>query len=123
MLSAMRAAYLPIEFTDLEVEPIGCSVVVFRRMGRMSVWSAGDADHRRTQHFLVERISGLHFADDGAVSIFGGFDAFDGVVHVRIEFLAHGIDTDEALLRERLPKLFADQLETFAVAGIGGVVR
>jgi hypothetical protein len=63
----------------------------------------------------MESVSGLQLADDRAVGKLGGLNAFDRMMLVRIELLAHRFDPGKTLLRQSVPQLPANQLKSFAV--------
>ena len=74
----------------------------------------GDANHRGTQNFAVKNVTGLQFFENGVVGLIRGFDALDSVMKVRVEALAFGFDFLQALLREHVEHLLANQLEAGA---------
>src|SRR5271156_1359499 len=68
----------------------------------------GDAHHRGAQHATVKHVAGLKFREHRAIGFCRGFDALDGVMKMRVEWLAGGFDALEALFRERVPELAMD---------------
>lgn len=59
--------------------------------------SRRDANHGRANDAALKNVSGLQLSGHGALGMFGGLDAFDGVVGVRIEILADGFHALETL--------------------------
>ena len=69
----------------------------------------------------MKHVARLQFVDHGPVSMLGSFDAFDRVMKMRVEFLAHRFDLRDTVFRERVPELTADQFESFHIFGRSGI--
>src|ERR1700732_4799461 len=68
-----------------------------------------DADNRGPEHAPVKHISVLKYMLDESVRILILFCAFDGLVETRIENLSGGVNALQAVAREGVKKLFANQ--------------
>ena len=83
---------------------------------------SGHTDHSWAQHAIVKYVAGLKYFDDRSVRVVERFNTANRVMNMRIEILALGFDSLEALLREGIPKLAVDELETLAIFGVGWLV-
>lgn len=81
----------------------------------------GNTDHCRAQNFTMEDVAGLEFLENSVVRVIGGFYAFDGVMKIWIEALAFGFDFLNALLREDVKHLFANQFEADTKLAVGSI--
>ena len=77
------------------------------------------AHHRRPQHAVVEHIARLHFADHRAFRLLRRRHILNRVVQMRIERLPHRFNRLQPLLRQRVPQLRANQLESLAIFRAG----
>ena len=75
----------------------------------------GHANHGRPNDLVMKQVARLHLADNDSFLMLSRFHPLDRVMKMRVELLPHRINAHEPLLRQRLPQLAADQLETLAV--------
>ena len=81
-----------------------------------------DADNRGPEDAPVKHVSVLKYIEDISVRMVFRFGALDGLVEVRIEYFARGLDALDTVARQGIPELLADQHHTFAIFLVGGIV-
>ena len=82
----------------------------------------GDPHNRGPQDASVKQISVLKHIDDETVGKLLGFHPLDGLMHVRIENFPGGFHALDAVSRQRVPQLLADQDDALAIFLIGRIV-
>lgn len=98
-------------------------IISRRMMCGLLPWRAGDTDHCRPQNFVVKHVSRLQLSNNNPIGVLGRLNPRNCVVVMRVELLSEGLDAHEALLRQRLPQLPPNQLETFAIFDVRRVGR
>jgi hypothetical protein len=73
------------------------------------------AHHCRPQYAPMKHISRLKYLQDRAVVMLGCFRAIHGLVHMRIERHAHGINAFRSQLGDVVYQLLVNQFEAFAI--------
>src|SRR6266852_2703717 len=80
----------------------------------------GYANERGAKYASVKEIARLKGFKDNAVFVLGGFGAVHGLVEMRVELLADGVEALDAEAREIFEQLLVDQLEALAVIFVFG---
>jgi hypothetical protein len=80
------------------------------------------ADNRGPENTPVKHVPVLKDVEDKSVGMIYRFGALDGLVHVRIECFAGGIDALNAVARKSIPELFADESHALAILLVSRIV-